>query len=107
MQRVKPVGCKLDGVVLVLVAFLERPRKLLHEPRDGCARDVHCLDASRTGPPSSAECHGLVHICDFEAPVQKPLWPPFLGRVPVALVHVASVQIYDHLAFQFVNCVSH
>jgi hypothetical protein len=97
MQWVKPVGCKLDGVNLVLVAFLEPPGKLLHKPADGGARDVHRLHAASTGPPSCAKGHGLVHIHCFKPPVQKPLWLPFLRLGPVVFVHVAPVQIDDYL----------
>lgn len=92
-------GRKLDGVHVVLVPFLELPGELLHEPRDGRARDVRRLHAASTGPRSCTEGHGLVHVCNVKlATIQEPLWLPFLRFVPVVPVHVAAVQVDDHLA---------
>ena len=62
-ERVELVGRDMDGVDLVLVAFLEPPGELLHEPRDGRASDARRLHHAGADPPPRAEGYRLVRLC--------------------------------------------
>ena len=104
MKRVELVGGELHGVHLLLVTLPQPPPKLLHEARDGGARDVSRLQAPCADPPPGAERHRLVHVRHLEPPTGEPLRRPLLRRLPLLLVHVAPIQVDHHLKQMTITC---